>query len=107
GKLGSASATTIGRRNNWPRGWSWRTNSLSWENSGSAGGLATFDNFGNGPSRCIKRQGDSPHPGPLPRGEGTVGGRFGYLGGSSGRPRAGLCCKTAHDSPSPRGRGPG
>ena len=41
---------------------------MSWETSGSAGGLAKFDNFGKGPSRCVERQADSPHPDPLPRG---------------------------------------
>src|SRR5207247_1858743 len=30
--------------------------------------------------RCVERQPDSPHPDPLPRGEGTVGGRFGCSG---------------------------
>src|SRR2546425_5767846 len=36
-------------------------------------------------SHCVERQLDSPHPDPLPRGEGTVGGRLGCSIGASGR----------------------
>jgi len=36
--------------------------SLSWETSGSAWGLAKFDNSGNGPSRCIERATRFPSP---------------------------------------------
>ena len=49
---------------------------MSWETSGSAGGLAKHDNFWKGPRRCVERPADSPHPDPLPQGEGTAGGRF-------------------------------
>ncbi|PYJ60142.1 MAG: hypothetical protein DME24_10545 [Verrucomicrobia bacterium] len=49
-----------------------RRGSLSWETSGAAGGLARFDNFGKGPSRCVERP---PPPGPPPpRGGGGGGG---------------------------------
>src|SRR5207249_4096185 len=58
------------------REWNWRkraqvaNGSLSWETSDSAEGRAKFDNFGKGPSRCVERQADPPHPDPLPQGEG-------------------------------------
>ncbi len=39
-----------------------------------------FDNFGKGPTRWVERQADSPHPDPLPRGEGTAGGKVRLFG---------------------------
>src|ERR1051325_6383443 len=42
------------------------------ETSGSAGGLAQFDSSGNDPKRGMVQCAVSPHPDPLPQGEGTA-----------------------------------
>src|SRR5206468_7794549 len=58
--------------------------------SRSAGGLAQFNSSGYGPIGEMAGRAASPHPDPLPRGEGTVSGSFGCSGSSSSRNRAGF-----------------
>ncbi len=82
--------------------------SLSWETSGSAGGLAKFENFRNAPSRCVDRQLDSPRPDPLPQGEGKAGGSFGCWGGCRADTAAGWLLKRQRKIlPLPEGEGRG
>src|SRR3989442_14155920 len=52
-----------------------RALSSFWETSGSAGGLAPCDSSGNGPIRGMVVRAGSPHPDPLPQGEGWGGER--------------------------------
>jgi hypothetical protein len=49
----------------------------------------------------------SPHPDPLPRGEGTAIAAFVFLEKSSGKSNAWIFQKTGNDSPSPLGEGRG